>query len=196
MAAPSFRAADYVAAIQSLLPRGRAWPRDPDAAQTKVLNGLAPAFERSNARANQLLVDAFPATAYELLGEWESALGLPGIYGVAPTTTIARQNQVVAALTDTGGQSIAYFVGLAVKLGYTITVTQFSRYTVRCPVNMPIYGQQWAHAWQVNAALINLVEFNVNSDVNEALANWDNSTLEAVFRRYAPAHTVVLFVYT
>lgn len=195
MTAPLFRAADYVSAMQALLPRGRAWPRDADATQTKTLNGLAVTYERNNARANQLLVDAFPATAYELLGEWESALGLPGIFGATPISIQDRQAKVVAALTDTGGQSVAYFTGLAATLGYPITITHFKPFSVRSTVNLPIYGQQWAHAWQVNAPSINAMDFDVESSVEDSIEVWDNSTLEAVFKRYAPGHTVVIFSY-
>jgi uncharacterized protein YmfQ (DUF2313 family) len=53
--------------------------------QSQVLYGLAKSYERETARANNLLVDSFPLTTYELLPEWESSLGLPDpCAGVAP----------------------------------------------------------------------------------------------------------------
>jgi uncharacterized protein YmfQ (DUF2313 family) len=195
MPAPLFSAADYVAAFQSLLPRGRAWPRDSDATITQLLQGLAKIYERSNGGANQLLVDAFPATAYQLLGEWESTLGLPSRYSAAPTTTGERQSQVVAALTDTGGQSVAYFVGLAAKLGYAITITHFKPYSVRAPVNAPIYGKAWAHAWQINVSLNTVLGLSVESTVDESIAVWDNTALVAAINRYKPSHTIPILSY-
>jgi uncharacterized protein YmfQ (DUF2313 family) len=52
-----------------------------------VLSGFTPAFERLTARANNLLIDAFPGSTYELLPEWEATLGLPDpCAGEAPTS--------------------------------------------------------------------------------------------------------------
>jgi uncharacterized protein YmfQ (DUF2313 family) len=96
MIPPNYTAADFLKALQGLMPRGRLWPRDADAVQTQVLAQLAPSYARSTARANYLLVDAFPATTYELLPEWESTLGLPDpCAGVAPTIPL-RQAQALA----------------------------------------------------------------------------------------------------
>jgi uncharacterized protein YmfQ (DUF2313 family) len=196
MPAPLYQVSDYVLALQALLPRGRAWPRDSDATITSVVQGLAPTYQRSNQRANDLLVQAFPSTAYELLGEWESTLGLPNKYNPAANTAAARQAQVVAALTDTGGQSVAYFIGLAARLGHTITITQFRPYRVSDPVNGPIRGVAWAYAWQINVPMSEITDSTVEDDVEATLATWDNAALLAVVDHYKPAHTAPFFVYS
>lgn len=181
MTAPLYSAADYLAALQSLMPRGRAWPRDPDATQARALAGLAPTYERQNQRANQLLVDAFPATTVELLPEWESALGLPDpLAGAAPTIE-ARRAQVLARFVGAGGQSIPYITAYALNLGYAITVTQFAPARVgMLRVGMPVYGPDFAHVWQINVPL------DAESD----------ALLEPALRKIAPAHTVVIFNYS
>jgi uncharacterized protein YmfQ (DUF2313 family) len=177
MSAPAHTVADYTAAMQALMPRGLAWPRDPDATQTLVLAALAAVYQRTNARANQLLVDAFPATAVELLPEWLSALGVP-----VPGTTLAptvpgQQAQVVSALTSVGGASIAYFVALCLGVGVHVTVTQYTNFTVRKPCNLPINGDNWSHTWLVT------------------VTGAPNPGLEALVTQYSPAHTVVVFKY-
>ena len=58
MLAPLFSADDFTNALQALFPRGRVWPREPDATQKAVAAGLAPSCRNLNARANDLLVDA------------------------------------------------------------------------------------------------------------------------------------------
>ncbi|MDR3438941.1 putative phage tail protein [Telmatospirillum sp.] len=113
---------DFLAALQALMPPGRAWPRDSDAVQTQVLAGLAPSYARVAASAEALLVDAFPATTAELLPEWQKTLGLPDANWPAATTLAQQQAQVVAKFANTGGQSASYFESLAASLGYTITV--------------------------------------------------------------------------
>lgn len=196
MSAPLFSAADYLGALQALLPRGRAWPRDPDATLSALLEGFAGRFADSNADANTLLVEAFPATAGQMLQEWEDSLGLPGVYGVTPGTTQGRQAAVVAALTDTGGQSATYFITLAGRLGYTITITQFRAYNVGMSVVAPIYHDDWAHTWQVNAAAAIAITYTPTADVVQATPNFGNPLLEAVLALYKPAHSVVITSYT
>src|SRR5579883_2631705 len=118
MGAPLLLAADFLAALQALMPRGRVWPQDPDATETAVLSGLAKAYERQTARANALLVDAFPATTFELLPEWEETLGLPDpCIGDSPTIE-QRVGQVVARFAQAGGQSVAFFTAYAEALGF------------------------------------------------------------------------------
>lgn len=77
MLAPVLTSADYLRAFQALMPRGRVWNTDPDSIQTKTAAGLTVSYAVQTARSNNLLIDAFPATTYELLPEWESTLGLP-----------------------------------------------------------------------------------------------------------------------
>lgn len=198
MSAPQFVAADYLAALQALLPRGRVWPRDPSTVQASVLTGLTPTYERQNARANQLLVDAFPVSTIELLPEWEESLGLPDPCARASPTIAARRAQVVARLEAQGGQSAAYFIALALSLGYVITITEFSPARVGIArAGQPLNGVDWAHAWQVNAALHTVVRAQVGvSQAGEPLAYWNNAVLECELRAVMPAHTVVIFSYT
>lgn len=176
MAAPLFAVNDYVSALQALMPRGLAWPRDASATQTALLAGLAPSFQRVNADANQLLVDAFPATVDDLIAEWNATLGLPGLTGYTGTDLPTQQQQVVAALTDSGGQSAAYFIDLAARLDLPIAISGYRPYHVNEAVNLPMYGQPWAHAWLVTV-----------------LSADDCSALVQLFNLYKPAHTVVIF---
>lgn len=198
MTAPAYTAADYLSALQALLPRGRVWPREPDAAQTKALSGLAPIYERSNAKANQLLIDAFPATTYELLPEWEAALGLPDpCVGQGPTLQI-RRAQVVARFVNSGGQSVAYMISYALNLGYAVTITQFAP----ARAGQLRAGQQcgdnaWAYAWRVNGALNTSYAFRAGlSAAGEPLSTNGNAVLECELRQIAAAHTTVFFKYS
>lgn len=198
MAAPLYLAADYLAALQALMPRGRVWPRDGAAVMTKVLAGLTPAYERQNARSNNLLVDAFPTTTIELLPEWEETLGLPDpCAGIAPSID-ARRAQVIARIKATGGQSVAYFIAYALALGYVITVTQFipARAGI-LSASDPVNGDDWAHAWQVNAPL-NTVSYAYAGTMSagDALAYWSNAVLECELGEIKPAHTILIFSYT
>ena len=165
-----YSVADYTAALQAMLPRGAAWPRDPDAVQTAVVGALANTPNRVDASAVALLVDAFPATAVGLLPEWVAALGV-----LLVGSTAAQQAAVVSALTGSGGQSIAYFVALAAAAGVAITITQYRPWRPADPISLPQRGDAWAHSWHVT------------------YAGAPVPALEAVITQFAPAHTVVAF---
>ena len=151
MTAVQYTAADYLGALQALLPRGRVWPRDSTAVLTQALGGLAPVYERGTEAALELLVDAFPATADGLLPEWESSLGLPDMCSGMPETIQARQAQVLARFTGDGGQSAGYMQRYAAALGFSGAVV--SSYT---PFRMgqqrmgcQLGGVAWCSAWSI-----------------------------------------------
>ncbi len=171
MTAPLFTTDDYTRAMQALLPRGAAWPRDPDATITKVLRGLAGIYAENNADAVNLLKVAFPATVDDLRDEWNATLGLPG-GGDLPT----QRAQIVAAFIDSGGQSAAYFRAVAVAYGLQIAVSGYRPYTVDDPVDDEIAGDGWAHVWKVTG-----------------LVSGDYGPLRALFERYKPAHTTIIW---
>lgn len=190
---------DYLRQLQALLPSGPAWPRDDDATLTQLLHGLAVELARVDGRATQLLEEADPRTTAELFADWERVAGLPDACALAAggnQTTAQRRAALIGRLTTLGGQSAAYYVGLAAALGYAITVTEFHQHTVADDVNHPLYGAAWNFAWQVNAALNTVGVLTVNSSADDPLAAWGNALLECVIKRVAPAQTTVLFSYT
>lgn len=190
---------DYLRQLQALLPPGPAWSLDDDAFSTRLLAGLAAELARVDGRARQLVEEADPRTASELFADWERVAGLPDSCAVAfggEQNSAQRRAALVGRLTTLGGQSPAYFIGLAEALGYAITITEFCEHTVDADVDHPLMGVDWNFAWQVNAALDTVHEITVDDTVDDPLAWWGNALLECVIERVAPAHTVVLFSYT
>lgn len=198
MSAPNYSAADYLTALQALMPRGRVWPKDADTTQAQALSGLTPTYARNNARASNLLVDAFPASVEELLPEWELTLGLPDpCAGLAPTIQL-RRAQVLARFSANGGQDVQYFIQMAANLGYAVSVTQFAPFRFgQSTFGTPMYEPDWAFAWQVNAPTFSVHNFQFGTDTfGEPFAYWSNNVLQCELQRYAPAHTHVLFSYS
>lgn len=188
-------AADYLAQQQALLPQGAAWPREADATLTQLLNAFAEEFARIDGRALNLIEEADPRTTSELLADWERIAGLPDTCVTTSQTTAQRRAALVARLTTVGGQSAAYFIALALSLGFSITITEFQQHTVEDDVNHPLYGQPWNFAWQVNAALDTVGYLTVDDTVDDPLAWWGNDALECMINRLKPAHTLALFAY-
>lgn len=191
--------ADYLQQLQAMLPPGPAWTSDGTSYTARLFDGLAQELARVDGRALQLVEEADPRTVAELFADWERVAGLPDACAVAfggEQAVSQRRSALIGRLTTLGGQSAAYFIGLAAALGYAITITEFCEHSVDDDVDHPLYGPAWNFAFQVNAALSTVTELTVDSTVDDPLAAWGNSLLECVIKRLAPAHSTVLFSYT
>jgi len=191
----SLNAENYLQQLQALLPTGLAWAKSSSTTLAKLLTAFAEEFKRVDYRADDLLNEADPRTTNELVAEWEYLAGLPDLCTGIPATIALRRELLVSKLTNTGGQSKQFYIDLAAKLGFAITITEFKRYRVNSRVNDPLNGEDWAFAWRVNSAQTTVRTFNVKSRVNEPLASWGNTALECAITRLKPAHTHVQFAY-
>lgn len=198
MSAPVFSVEEFLAAFQSLMPRGRVWNTDPASIQAQLEAGLVASTRRVNEADAFLLIDAFPATANFLLPEWEAALGLPDPCAGAAPTIASRQQQVVARFTDSGGHASLRFVELAAQLGYTVTTTMFAPFRAgHSHAGDPLGGPEWFFIWQINAPSDTIAYFRAGSGhAGDPLASWGNTVLECALAARAPAHTTLQFAYS
>jgi len=190
---------DYLRQLQALLPPGPAWPTDDAALLSRQLGALAVELARVDGRALQVLEEADPRSVGELFADVERVAGLPDACAEAfggEQAMAQRRAALIGRLTTLGGQSPAYFIGLAAALGYAITITEFHAHTVNDDVECSLYDVHWNFAWQVNAALNTVTDITVESTVEDPIATWGNALLECVINRLKPAHTSVLFSYT
>jgi len=187
---------DFYRQLVALLPAGPAWSVEDSADAAKLLDAWSQEFARVQSRIDALIEEADPRTTYEMLSDWEREFGLPTdcMAGIDQSLQ-QRRKALVSQMIGTGGQSRAYFIALAAAAGFTITITEFKPYTVGMTVADPLYGMDWAYAWQVNAPLATVSRFLVTGGVNEALSAWGNNLLECLIRRNKPAHTIVNFSY-
>lgn len=186
----------YLDQLQALLPPGAAWTREKDATLSKVLHGFGDELARVDLRGDQLIDEADPRTTFEMLGEWEQVAGLPDTC-VGPSQTLAqRRSALLQKLTTLGGQSRAYFIAVALALGFEITISEFLEHTVEDDVEHQLFGADWNFTWQVNSALNTVTEITVEDTAEDPLAWWSNLPLECVINRLKPAHTHVIFAYT
>lgn len=184
---------DYGQSLLGLLPYGPAWPRDADSPHAKLLGGLAVEMGRLDASAHDLLDEFEPRTTLAFLQRWEA---ICGIVDLAATLT-QRQLAVYETVTRRGGQTAAYYIAMAARLGFTATVTEFTEYSVDLDVDQPLYGADWAFAWQVNLPLqqSNGIDFSIDADVDTPLGTFVSVIDTSPFVEYKPAHSSVLFSY-
>lgn len=189
----------YRAQLQALLPSGPAWPRDQDAVLSRLLDGWAREFARLDTRMHQLLDEALPSTAYELLGAWETVLGLPDPCTAAATSLEARRQAAARKLALQAGQTPAFYIALAASIGFTIEIHEFDPDVDDYDVSLAaeVAAGRWRYIWRVHvldAGVFNL--FRAGHRAGERLADGDAALdLECIIAAARPAHTHVIFSY-
>jgi len=188
---------DYRDQLVALLPPGAAWITEPGSTRWQLLTALAAELARIDARAADLREEADPRDTAELLPDWERVAGLPDPCAGQASTLAERRQRLVRALTARGGQSRAYFIGVAAKLGFAVTIEEFRPFlcTSDCDDALNPAAAGWPFVWRVRAPAETVRPFTANSGCNEPLNAWGNQILECVIGRLKPAHTTVFFAY-
>lgn len=182
--------------LKLLLPPSSIDPNGP--AISIELSAEGKALDDAYYSADQLLEEADPNTTALMLSDWERVYGLPDACVAAAGIVQSIQERraaLVAKESFVGGQSPAFFIGLAADLGYTITITEYSPHTTEHDSEHPITDDPWRFVWQVNAPLNTLRDRTSEDDTEMATAVWGNALMECVISRFKPAHTHVIFAY-
>ena len=189
----------WLAALQALLPPGRAFSREPGSVLTKALGAIAALLLAAQLRFEDLICQRDPRLATSLLPEWERTLGLPDACTPAGQTRIDRQLAAYQRYTEQGGQSRTYFIDLANKLGEAgTTITEHRPMTCNGHCNDALYGAADRFVFLLNLprAALNVRAMTCNSHCNSPLQQYTPSVIECVIKERKPAHTNVLFAYT
>lgn len=178
-APPSILAQAYARQLANLLPRGAAWSAGMGSWLYRTLQSLAEEMARVHGRALDLMREADPRTTSELLGEWEHMLGLPDPCITGEQTTAQRRAAVLARLTMVGSQSAAFYINVAAKLGYTITISEPAPNVMR-----------------VNSPETTVFPFYCGANgCGDRLREWGNEILECAITPLRPAHVALEFAY-
>lgn len=191
--------ADYLRTLQKLLPPGKI-SRAPDANVTKLLSAAAEIFAEVDAAAEGLYDEADPRTTTQLLSDWEEMCALPDpAVGGAEQSIVERRAWLLMRLTSIGGQSRAYFIDLAAQLGVAITITEYTPwgcgYGMTGRDQLSGDGSLWL-LWQVNMPATIAYLFQVGqSQIGDPLGYARTGVIEALFARYKPANSTLVFNY-
>lgn len=188
--------ADHLALLQALLPGGPAWA---DGVTRRQLQAWGDEYTRLDARVQQLLEEADTRFTAELLTDWERLLGLPDKCSAnLVLSTDDRRRLATARLTEQGGQSRTYFIGLAARYGEAgCTITEFRQMTCNSHCNAALHSQADEFVWRVNVPrpVDQVKAMTCNDNCNSALASYNVSLAECPIQERKPAHTNVIFKY-
>lgn len=192
----------YGTSFVMLLPVGDAWPRDPESVQVRFCRGQAEIWGRIDAAMWNLVdVEALPESTFQLLPDWERAAGLPNPCVAEPLGIEERRNALVQHLTSRGGQSRAYFLGIAAQLGYDVELVEHTPFM--CGLSqcggIDEVGEPWiAHHWSLVVTGMRVIWFRAGLGQCglDPLARIALATdLECVIRPLQPAHGILHFSY-
>lgn len=192
----------YQQQLDALLPPGRLWDslRD-DPLMEGLLLGLGDEFARTESGAEQLLNEADPRTAQQLLPDWEGFAGLPDKCAGGGTTIQERQDALHQRLTALGSLDFGFYQSVAEKLGYGVTLRDFKPF--RCGVSQvgtdelnPIESR---FHWDVNVLGARITHFRcgqsqVGTDPLTKISR--ASDLECLFKRMKATGSVLTFTYS
>ena len=177
---------DYLNLLRNLLPYGPAWTDDPNAAVSRMFEGLSQELARIDGRCWALINEADPRSTQELFSDWQSEFGLPDpcVQALGGNQTSAQlRAALLGRINSVGGATAAYFTEVAAALGFVIRITEF-------------LGSNTPYQWQVEVSMgKSLTQFSFASDFSEPWATWGSTLLECVMKRLAPAHTDLVFSY-
>lgn len=175
----------YARQLAQLLPRGVLWRLEQGSWLTALLLAIGDELARTDDRGDRLIAEWDPRSALETLEDWERVLGL---VPVSADDTVARQVAAARQLAMRGGQTAAYFIELAARLGFVATIAETAAHTWRMDVDLA--ASSATYTLRTNEARAGTAR------AGDRVASRDVAELEAVILREKPAHTVVTFNYS
>ncbi len=179
--------------LARLLPPVAYDPNAPRLASELSVEGMS--LDRVQTSAASVHTGMFPSTAGDLITDWERVCGL------TPTGTYQERIAAVRAkLVELGGLSIPYFIALAKRLGYTISIEEPQPFRVGTS-RMGDRLAPWPDVlwwWRVTIQNSNasVWYFRMGSSrMGERLMSFGDAVIESVFNELKPAHTHCSFIY-
>jgi uncharacterized protein YmfQ (DUF2313 family) len=201
----------YASALMSLLPRGQAWPTDPESVLVRAVTGLALYYGFVDSRAADLLErESDPRITLELLPDWERAWGLPDPCFAAPITISERQRLLVMWMTLRGAQDRNFFTQLASFLGYRIRIREYAPWMFGVSEVGPTDDGTGYWRWEIGppemrfywSAIVDDVSYiwwrygRAEIGVDPHLRIGVPEDLQCMLNRWKPAHTDLIFDFT
>lgn len=183
----------------ALLPEGEAWPRDPASYWGLLFKGFYPEMKRELALREQLLDEMSVSSAQLFFSDYETEYGLPDTCSGDDQTVSQRRQSLILKEAEEGRQDRQYFIDVAARLGFEITITEYSENNPGPQTDyqgLPIRGADWNFVWQINAPQTTVQPRQYGSAYGEAYTILGNNVLECVLRSLVHAHRILFFSYS
>lgn len=186
---------DWLHALQQVMPRGKAWPRDQNADLTRFLRALARRLSRAEANGDMLLAEMRPETTFQLLEEWEGYLELPEC-GLARGSIEERRAAVVEKYHRKGWLAPWQIEAVAAALGFTVSVHVILPHHCLRSCMYPLYPARYRWLLQIDVQEIKGGRFTCIDNVMTPLLSERASALECVLSKYRLGGTGYEYIYS
>ena len=186
----------YAAQLQALLPEGRAWPRDRDAALTRLMEALARGLARVDRDATMLLDEVRPDTTTNLLSDWDRIMGLPDACSELESGIAQRRAAILEKLVGQPDPTPDAYIETARKFGLTVSIIEHDQTRAEAIPDLDTDDGRWRFVWWVTVDDDSSRLFSVLSGVSTPLLSYDrNLELECRLQGLSPAHTLLVVGY-
>ncbi|QLR62507.1 DUF2313 domain-containing protein [Citrobacter sp. RHBSTW-00976] len=185
---------DWLHALQQVMPRGKAWPRELNANLTKFLRAFAARLSRVEGDADSLLEEMRPETTTQLLTDWEEYLGLPECQPLSSTIS-ARRRDAAEKHHRKGGLAPWQIEAVAANLGFEIQVNVILPHHCLRSCTAPLWPQRYRWLLQVVVLDIEDARFTCIDSVLVPLMSGRARNLECVLNQYRLAGSGYEYIY-
>ena len=185
--------------IVKLLPSGSVWQNYPGSNLWTTVNLFSPALQRLQQFSDTNQIERFPTTVSQIgLPDWQQSCMLPDMqYSAWASLSPSQQkSQMLLRVQDLGGASIAYFTQFAAKLGYTITISEYSQPRAQTArVGCRLFGAGGDSIWHIQVQGLENIPFRVGNRAGSPLniVSSDITLLVYELTRNSPGHTVIFW---
>jgi uncharacterized protein YmfQ (DUF2313 family) len=202
-------AEDLLPQVIAMAPRGIIWGTYEASDGTgaapvmrKVWTAIAGWLADQYGAAFEAAAQTFPSAVTYSLDDWEAEYGLPDPCTSPASGLQGRINALRARFGAQGGASPAYFICLAARVGYDITITEPGDFICglsECGGDDTVVNGNGHHEWIVHVLSLGDIWFYAGEGIaaETPLGGFVAATdLECILRRVAPTHTTLIFDYS
>ena len=177
--------------ILNLLPTGFAWNKGVNSNLSKLAKAIGNEFARFDQRKNDLLNEADPRSASELLEDWERNFGLPDECGASDRTYLERRSQLLQKFTSRGGQTPSFFKQVIKDLGFDAEIVEHRPFKAGSKAGDQITNtKDWRFTFTVTLPPSLFYKFKAGQGkAGEPLAVYRDDSVKCIIDRIKPAHT-------
>lgn len=154
----------------------------------RILSCFAEELARVSADVTQLYNESVPGLSTQMLEDWERVLGTRTGCAADLEYTLAERRELVHKkfFGEYTTATVAYLESLAEPLGFTVTITELSRYGSSCVCGVARTGANRVGGQGAYSVLTITVH---------AGGSGDEDQLQCVINKHKPAHTTAVWVF-
>ncbi|MBI9079203.1 MAG: DUF2313 domain-containing protein [Pseudodesulfovibrio sp.] len=186
----SYTPEQYLDMLLQLLPPGAAWPREEGEVRDALLGATAQEFHRVDKDTLLMVSESNPLRTILMLEEWEIFAGLPDECSQSYETVAERRAAVVAKITATGGQSLAYLVEMATNFtGQVCTGQKFQAFRAGASTaGESLTNDPWDYWYGIHVPDTVVRPFCAGASMaGEPLNTWGHERLVCIINQLGPA---------